>query len=134
MPFAHLQERSAKKMTGHEFKSGADSRPLHEFSQPLAASPFLLIANPAMAEFPAFVGAREVHHLQIDARNARRDRHEILDEAPEYLVLAMARSNVVNCLVPVFSNGPRLEIVVQPTYEVRQRTVKSSFHFRTIGR
>jgi dTDP-4-amino-4,6-dideoxygalactose transaminase len=80
VPLAHLDDAQRKGMTGHEFKAALIVGRFHEFSRPLAASPFLLIANPAMAEFPAFVGAREVDHLQIDARNARRDRHDILNE------------------------------------------------------
>jgi hypothetical protein len=81
IPFAHLQEAQRREMTGYEFKAALIAGRFHEFSRPLATSPFLLIANPAMAAFPAFIGAREADHLQVDARNARRDRHEILNEA-----------------------------------------------------
>jgi dTDP-4-amino-4,6-dideoxygalactose transaminase len=81
VPVAHLQDAQRKGMTGHEFKAALIAGRFHEFSRPLATSPFLLIANPTMAGFPTFVGAKEVDHLPIDAKNARRDRHEILNEA-----------------------------------------------------
>jgi hypothetical protein len=96
VPLAHLEEAQRRGMRPR-VQSRPEASRFHEFSRPLAASPFLLIANPTMAGFPTFVGAREADHLQIDAKNARRDRHEILNEALRRVARHRRRSRPRHC-------------------------------------
>ncbi len=69
-----------KLADGLEFKRAIVNHSFKEFFDIITSDSFMLVGNHQLERFPEFIGARDYEYIKIHEREARKNRHELLEE------------------------------------------------------